>query len=231
MVNPLKAQSRVSGVHDIIRADVLKGLWRPGDKMQPVLLAKHYDTSTTVIREALTRLAGEEFVTIEPYRGFFVPRLSLEELKDITEVRSRHEALGIELAIERGDLTWESELMASHYQLSRTPRRVNDDPEHVSDEWIEAHRSFHAKLMEASGVPILRSLARQLSDATDLYRRWAAPSPAAVSRDVESEHREILEATIKRDAKLASSLLRAHYEKTLEVLVKSGLVDGVAHTA
>jgi DNA-binding GntR family transcriptional regulator len=222
------SRSRTTGVHERIRSDVLGGRWRPGEKLQPVTLSEFYETSTTVIREALTRLAGENFVVVEPNRGFFVPRLSLDELRDLTEVRCRNEGLAVELAIERGDLAWESELIAAHYQLSRTPRRGIDDPEHVADAWAEAHRAFHAKLIEACRVPLLLGLSRQLSDSIDLYRRWAAPSPAASSRDVEHEHEAILNATVIRDPSLAVRLLRQHYETTVDVVLRSGLVDGVS---
>jgi len=227
MLRQTKTQRRSATVHEHIRADVLGGRWAPGERLQPVALSKLYDTSTTVIREALTRLAGERFVFVEPNRGFFVPRLSLDQLRDITEVRCRNEGLALELAITRGDLTWESELIATHYQLSHTPRRGEDDPAHVAEAWSDAHRAFHAKLIEASNVPVLLSLARQLSDSTELFRRWAAPSPAAESRNVEQEHREILEATVARDAVRATALLRHHYEKTVEVVLRSGLVEGV----
>jgi DNA-binding GntR family transcriptional regulator len=223
----MKTRSRVLGVHERIRSDVLNGRWMPGEKLQPVTLADQYRTSTTVIREALTRLAGEKFVVVEPNRGFFVPRLSLSVLRDLTEVRCRTESLALELTIQRGDLAWESELIACHHQLSRTPRRGKDDPHHVFEAWAIAHRAFHAKLIEACNVPVLINLSRQLSDSTELYRRWAAPSPAAGVRDVEREHSDILEATLARDAALASQLLRKHYETTVDVVLNSGLVEGV----
>ncbi|CAN5230822.1 GntR family transcriptional regulator [soil metagenome] len=227
----VKAQERGTRIHDRIRLDILHGTWAPGQKLQPTTLSGIYDTSTTVVREALTRLAGENFLEVEPNRGFFVPLLSLNVLRDLTEVRCRTESLAAELAIERGDLDWESDLIAAHHQLSRTPRRGTDDPEHVADNWSEVHRNFHAKLIEACRVPVLIELSRRLSDSTELYRRWAAPSPAASSRDVEREHEELLAAALGRDAALTSALLRDHYEKTVQVVLESGLAEGVEGTA
>jgi DNA-binding GntR family transcriptional regulator len=221
-------RTRLKDVHESIRADILLGTWRPGKKIRPTELADRYATSTTVVREALTRLAGEDFVSVEHNRGFFVPHLSLDELRDLTEVRCRTEGMAIEFAIQRGDLAWESELIAAHYQLTKTPRRRFDDPLHVADAWADSHRAFHAKLIEASHVPVLMSLSRQLADATGMYRRWSASSTAASGRDVEREHREILDATIARDANRATMLLRHHFETTLEVVVRSGLVEGVS---
>ena len=214
-------------IHDVVRRDILDGQWMPGERLQPTSLAAKYRTSTTVVREALTRLAGENFVNVEPNRGFFVPTLSLDALKDITEVRCRMESLAIELAVERGDLVWESELMAAHHTLSRTPRRGADDPQHVAESWAEAHRAFHARLIDACRVPVLMELSRHLADSTELYRRWAAPSTAATTRDVEAEHDAILRAALERDAGKTSTLLREHYERTVQIVLDYGLVAGV----
>jgi DNA-binding GntR family transcriptional regulator len=210
-------------IHERIRHDILAGTWLPGDKLQPSLLAEQYETSTTVVREALTRLVGEKLVIVEQNRGFFVQRLSLHELTDLTEVRCMAEGLALTLAIERGSIEWESDVTAAHHRLIRTTRRDESDPHHISDEWARAHRDFHAKLIEACGVPVLLDLARQLSDSTELYRRWSAPSPSATSRDAEQEHLDIMNATLARDAALATRLLREHYERTLHVVLEFGL--------
>ncbi|MFB9070274.1 GntR family transcriptional regulator [Citricoccus parietis] len=211
--------------HEVIRAEIISGQWVPGERIQPAVLAERYGVSTTRIREALTRLAGEGFATMEPNKGFFAPVLSLEELRDQTELRCRAEELGIELALARGDLAWESQLTAIHHQLSRTPRRGPHDPLHVADDWEGVHQEFHRTLLEPCKVPALLELSRRLSDSTQLYRRWAAPTTAASERNVEAEHQAILDAALARDAKLAADLLRSHYERTMDVVLRSGLAE------
>ena len=216
-------------VIDAIRADVLSGVWPPGSRVPPGELAERYETSTTVIREALTRLAGENFLTIEPNRGFFVPALTDGGMRDITDTRCLIEGRALELAIERGGLDWEGELIAAHHLLARTPRRTEDDPSHTTDEWLTAHRAFHEKLIEACGVPALRDFARQLSNATELFRRWSAPDPNARARDVEKEHRDILEAVLARDAETAVELLKAHYQRTSDIVLHRAHLEDASH--
>ncbi|WP_191905732.1 GntR family transcriptional regulator [Microbacterium caowuchunii] len=210
-------------VRDQIRIGLLNGQWEPGTKIQPAALAADYGTSTTVVREALTRLTGEGLLFVEPNRGFFVQDLTRTQLRDLTELRCRVEELAVSLAIERGDLTWESELIASHHTLAHTERRDPADPQHVSPAWAEAHRHFHAVLLEPCGLPLMLNLSGQLADATELYRQWAAPTSAASNRNVEKEHQDILDAAVARDAERAAALLRLHYEKTLEVITSSGV--------
>lgn len=212
---------------DLVRRDILAAQWVPGGKLQPATLAARYQTSTTVIREALTGLAGDDLVVIKPNRGFFVRDLNLVELTDITELRCTAEALAVKLSIERGDLSWESGLIAAHHELARTPRRTSEDPDHINEDWAVAHRAFHAKLLQACACPPMTRLASNLADHTELYRRWAAPSVAASVRDVEKEHRDILEAALSRDSALTATLLRAHYEATVKVVLESGLVKGI----
>jgi DNA-binding GntR family transcriptional regulator len=216
-------------VRERLRHDILAGQWVPGEKLQLVALSSHYGTSSTVVREALTRLTGERLVELKPNRGFFVPRLSLEELRDFNELRCLSEEFGIKLAIERGDLQWESEVFAAHHTLERTPRR--DDEGTLNAQWVAAHAAFHAKLLSSCGLPVLIDLASTLSDETSLYRRWAGPSITTADRDIDQEHRDILQAVIDRDADRAGALLRAHYTKTMELILESGLLPEATSAA
>ena len=86
---------------------------------------------------------------------------------------------------------------------------------------------LHAALLQACACPHMTRLAANLADHTELYRCWAAPSPAAAVRDVEKEHRDILEAALARDADRTASVLRAHYQATVNVVLESGLVQGI----
>lgn len=207
-----------------IRQTILEGHWAPGDRLQPTVLAEKFGTSTTVIRESLTRLAGEHLVVIKTNRGFFVPELDLQELDDITELRCVTEALAATLAVERGDVGWESELIAAHHKLSRTPRRLPDDPTTLNPQWSAAHREFHQTLLAPCNCEPMTQLSANLANFTELYRRWAAPSPAATRRNVEKEHQQILDAALARDADKLTDLLRQHYEQTVQVVMDSGLI-------
>ncbi|KWR70205.1 hypothetical protein RN04_15325 [Arthrobacter sp. W1] len=214
-----------ASVHSLegIRRTILDGFWSPGDRLQPTALAMQFETSTTVIRESLTRLAGENLVVIRPNRGFFVPDLDLRELADITELRCSTEALAARLAVERGDVAWESKVIAAHHKLSRTPRRLPEEPGTLNPAWSEAHREFHHALLVPCDCQPMLKLSADLANFTELYRRWAAPSKAAGKRNVEKEHQEILDAAMARDADLLGELLGNHYRSTVQVVIDAGL--------
>lgn len=228
MSKSIESETLSTQIRDSLRDDILAGRWAPGDKLQLVALTKHYQTSSTVIREALTRLVGDRLVILKPNRGFFVPTLSLAELKDINELRCVSEEFGIGLAVQRGNLAWESELIAAHHTLERTPYRDESENAELTEAWNHAHQAFHAKLLEACGVPVLIDLASTLSDLSQLYGRWAGHATRFTGRDVAQEHREILAAALDRDAELASRLIRNHYETTLNAILESGIDEATA---
>jgi DNA-binding GntR family transcriptional regulator len=217
-------------LRDALRSDILAGRWAPGAKLQLTALSEHYQTSSTVVREALTRLVGERLVQLRPNRGFFVPPISLAELEDITELRCVNEEFAVKLAIERGGLQWESELMAAHHTLERTPRRSEENPDQHTEEWNIAHQAFHAKLVEACGIPVLIELTCTLSDISQLYGRWAGSATRDAKRDIDQEHRDILAAALRRDAAETGALLRRHYETTMAAVREAGEV-GLEATA
>lgn len=202
---------------------ILRGEWHPGERLAPATLAKKFESSTTVVREALAQLAGGPLVTFVHNRGFFVSNLSLDELRDTTTLRSAVEEIGLRMSMERGGLQWESEVVAAHHRLAHTPRRTPEDPRHTAEAWSTAHKEFHASLLKGSGFTALSKIAAQLADSTELYRCWAA-AVITTPRDVEGEHAAIVDAISNKDADLAVKLLKEHYERTLDEILVAGLV-------
>ncbi len=87
---PLRSIARPGSLADRVHADVSARLQRgdisPGDRLVDTQLAAEYGTSRMPVREALLRLVTEGFLT-GTTRGFIVPRLSLENIRDVFEVR------------------------------------------------------------------------------------------------------------------------------------------------
>lgn len=55
----------------------------PDTKLGEALLAEHFGVSRTIIRQVLQRLAGDGLVRLEPNRGAFVARITLDEAQQI----------------------------------------------------------------------------------------------------------------------------------------------------
>lgn len=210
-------------MYAVIRDAILLGEMRPGSRLQTAALAEKYHASTTVVREALTRLSTERLVRNIPQRGFFVQTLSNKEIEDLGRVRTHNDTFGLRLAIERGDLEWEDLVITTHHRLSRVPRRDPQLPAVTRLEWTDAHRAFHLALLSACHIEIVQQVAAIAFDSTELYRRWAAPSFEPAHSDIDHEHEQIMRATLDRDADRAVEHLSNHYKHSHAIMLQLGV--------
>jgi DNA-binding GntR family transcriptional regulator len=80
-----------------IKKDILQKLLRPGERLVVGELAKKYDVSPMPIREALIRLAQEEFVEIIPHVGAKVISYNEDKLVEIHQIRIELESFATRL--------------------------------------------------------------------------------------------------------------------------------------
>jgi DNA-binding GntR family transcriptional regulator len=216
---PTAARSLTERVYECLRADILAGRFSPGQRLRPTDLAALNAVSLNVVREALNRLAGQRLVQASPQQGFSVVQVSAFDLYDLTDVRVLVETAALCRSIEHGDLGWESTLVAAHHRLANTPM-TDEDPDQLSDDWMRAHNAFHAATMCACGSPRLIEMAATLGESAAMYRYYSQRYDHG-RRDVAGEHRAIFEATIARDADLASRLHAEHIQRTAEIVTRA----------
>lgn len=202
-----------------VRSDILAGHLRPGARLRPAELAQEHSVSLSVVREALARLAEQELVDWVPHTGFRVAPLSVEDLKDLTDVRLDIEVLAIRYAVQRGDVTWEGRVLAAHHVLERTPQFDPDDPDRFTEEWVEAHATFHNTVLSGCESRRLIDIAAGLRDGAELYRRWSHALTQDYDRDIPAEHRSVLNAVLERDEAAAVQALHEHIRHTTDVLL------------
>ena len=94
-------------VYAQLRADILSGRMRPGEKIRAAAVRKRFNTASSPVREALNRLLAEGFVALEEQKGFRVAPVSAEELKELVKTRCWIDGLAIRESIEQFDLAWE----------------------------------------------------------------------------------------------------------------------------
>ena len=215
------AGSRTEKAYQRLRQEILQGALNPSERLRVADLEERFTLGLTPIREALTRLASEGLVSMESRRGARVLETSQEELADLMRTRREIERLCLTQAIERGDAAWEAEILAALHVLTRTPLPDFQDPAAMASQWEAQHRRFHAALVSACGSTWLLRFWNQLVDHSQRYRKIRLKGPL-VARDVHAEHQAIVDAVLKRDAKLAVALMDSHLGET-EQAVKAGL--------
>ena len=211
--------TRAARLYAELRADILAGRQRPGARLPFADLSARYEASMGVVREALTRLTGEGLVESEPQFGFRVVDLSAPDLQHLTEARRAIETLVLRQAVEHGSVAWESEVLAAHHRLERTPQTAPDDPGRLNDDWAAVHAAFHRLLLSGCPNPRLLAVAESLRDSAELYRRWSVPLDHS-HRDIPGEHRAMLDAVLAHDADTAAAALEAHIQRTTDILLE-----------
>jgi FCD domain len=151
-----------------------------------------------LFENALTRLGEQGLAVACPQRGFRVRPLSVADIAGLTESRVEIESVALRLAIERGDVQWETGVVAAYHLLERTPV-VNDSP--LVDEWWAArHSDFHRALIAGCSNRRLQAVVEGLRDSAELYRRWYWALAGDHHRDLTAEQRELKGLSLARNA-------------------------------
>jgi len=204
-----------SSVYEQLRADLLAGIFKPGERLGADALRQRFATGASPIREALNRLLAEGFVAQEEQKGFRVAPVSEAELRELVQTRCWIDGAAIAEAISRNDSEWEEALVLALHRLSRL-KRVPDDGDARNVEWEKLHRAFHRALVAGCGSRWMVRISEQLFDAAERYRLLAAND--VPERNEFDEHRAIVDACLQHRVQDIHALLRQHYERTFDAI-------------
>ena len=197
-----------------IRQDILWVRFAPGSPLRSDELRARYGVGISPLREALTRLASERLVTSVGQRGFRVAPLTAYDVEDTMATRILIESEALSRSIRRGDMAWETALVAASHALSRYPTPKEPGP--ATENWALFHRQFHMALLAACGSQWLIELAELLFDQAERQRilRTKFGPQKILKRDTAREHKQIFDAALARDGKGAVRALERHYQVT-----------------
>lgn len=209
-----------------LRRDIISNQLPAGERLTFEKLSRRYDVGSSPLREALFQVMGEGFVRTEEHRGFIVAPIIVGEMLDISSLRANLEAQALRLSIERGDIEWETRVLAANHRLKKALPRLHSadaaDRAQAENEWEQRHRDVHYALCSACGSPWLLHFIDTLFDHLERYRRhfWQYSDRASGADD---QHERISNAALARDSALAVSLLEAHFrtQAELSLLAKS----------
>jgi DNA-binding GntR family transcriptional regulator len=175
-----------------------------------------FSVSQSVVREAPTRWAEQGLAGATPRRGCRVRKLSVKDIVGLTEARVEIEPVALRLAIERGDVLWETEIVAAHQLLERTP--LVDDNGKYREEWGVRHRNFHQALTAGCNNARLQEVVLRLRDSAELYRRWFWALATDRRGNLAAEHRQLMDLTLARSADAATEALADHIKRAPDQL-------------
>lgn len=186
-----------------LRRWLLSGRLSPGDQIVQEALADDLGLSIVPVREALKTLESEGQVIYRPHRGFFVTELSLEELLEICDIRSRLEGMAVERGLEH---VTDEDLRAMKEVLEQMAAAAE---EASVVELTRLDREFHFTVYRRAGMPRLLRLISLLWDQSDPYRAMFF-SDERHRRTDHDHHEQILAATASGDVQTLVRLLDEH---------------------
>ncbi|MFM0043045.1 MULTISPECIES: GntR family transcriptional regulator [Paraburkholderia] len=225
--------SLTQATYERLRDEVLSCRLTPGERINAKELADLLEVNVGAVREALSRLTSEDLVVAEPQKGFRVAPISAEDLRDLTAVRIEIESMCLQRAISRGDVTWEAAILSAYHRLSKA-HQVSAADSLPNDErnWGYLHSEFHESLVAACDSRWLLRLRAMLFRQNARYRNLSV-SLTASDRDLDAEHKALMEAMLARDAGKAVKLMTTHIELTTDAVLRhverSGLFEGQAN--
>jgi DNA-binding GntR family transcriptional regulator len=188
-------------VCDRIRATILKGDLRPGDKLVEQDLALQYKVSRTPVREAIRQLEVERLVSRTRFVGVTVTQLRPSEIIELLDIREVLEGLVARLAARHAQPQDVRQLKATLKQMVTAAKA--GDVVHYLDNALD----FRRMLTECCRSDTLIHHVMGIENRLRLMGNRTAVIPGRMNAAID-EHEKLFKAIEKGDAALAEQLNR-----------------------
>ncbi|MEP3274828.1 MAG: GntR family transcriptional regulator [Stappiaceae bacterium] len=190
-----------------LRREIIAGSMEPGVRLGQEQLAHRFGVSRMPVREALKLLVADGLVAFDPNKGARVTQISLEDLREIYEMRMAAESLALKIAIPE----------LSNSQIDKAEALQDQLESATFGDFGGLNSRFHRTLYEPCDRPRLLAHIDSLSSAAD---RYLCTAVAQANHAVQShkEHRSLLVACRNRDEETAIACLTDHIIRGGETL-------------
>jgi GntR family transcriptional regulator, gluconate operon transcriptional repressor len=205
-LEPLSSPTLAEQTVELIRGRILSGEFVSGERLVETRLAADLGISRGPIREALKQLAAEGLVREEPRRGTFVAAPTVDDVRDLYDLRVAVEARAARLIIERGDAADIETLRGALDELHEAVR-ASDLPL-----LARADYGFHEAICRVSGNGRLLDVFVRNASVMRLLVHMEEARYYMSFEDVEAQHAELLASIEARDAARTDALVVEHLE-------------------
>jgi DNA-binding GntR family transcriptional regulator len=199
---------------------LMSGALAPGDRLSLRATAESLGVSMMPVREAVSRLAAEKALIVEPKRAVAVPVMSAAQFRDLTRTRIAVEGAAAAMAAESADPRAIRELAASEAAFRAATRARAPDTIAA----VGLNQAFHFALYRASASSEMLSIVERL---------WLRAGPV-INLDLRGNtgrlrfggaarhHAAILAAVRERDASAARAALAADIKGAADYILSQG---------
>lgn len=193
-------------VFNTLREKILKGVYKPGERLMEIHLADQLGVSRTPIREAIRMLELEGLVKMVPRKGAQVAKISKEDLQDVLEVRKALDTLSVKLACER--ITEDEIKLLNNAERDFEKALASKDVRDIA----EADVAFHDVIHSATKNGRLKSMISNLAERIYRYRFEYIKQQSDGGKTLMLEHREIMRCIESRDVESAVKATEIHID-------------------
>lgn len=196
-----KSDTIAAQISKTLASRIIAGEIEAGSRLRQDHIAAEFGASHVPVREAFRRLEAQGLVVSEPRKGVRVAGFSLEEVREVAEMRAALEGLALRNALPH--------MTKSILDRAEEANRASDHARDVQS-WEEANRRFHRIILTPCGMPRLLKAIDDLHTASArfLFSGWRAEWEAPTDRD----HRAILDALRTGQGEMAASVLARHVQ-------------------
>src|SRR5882724_10163990 len=197
-----KKSTRVDFACQALRQAIIEQALPPGTKLPEDELGARFGMSRTLVRAALAHLQSEGLVDAPARRTATTAKPTLDDAKDVFEVRRTLEREVVRLVVERWRPEFGAEL-EGHVRAEEAARKAGEA--RVS---IRLAGEFHTRLGEMAGNALLRRyLGEVVSRCSLILALYGRPHSADCAVN---EHREIIAALRAGDLEAAVAVMDRH---------------------
>jgi DNA-binding GntR family transcriptional regulator len=191
-------------VYENLKTGILTGKLRAGEIYSELELAREFGVSRTPVREALLKLAAENFIVFHSRKGMSINYFTRKDIEDLFELRQAVEESIINKLVE--NLT-KSQIQTAKDIIAQQEECVKS---HYDENlFLEIDRKFHLFLIETSGNRIMAQTYNNIRDYVTLTARKALLKKGRV-HGVIREHKAIVEALSKKNVEAMKEAIRKH---------------------
>ena len=194
--------------YEVIRESILKGIFAPGERLRQDQLAGAIGVSRIPVRSALLQLESEGLITFHPYRGAVVNKLSVDEMREIYELRSVLETH----ALRKAMVAMTPERLEHLDELARELNEIAD-----GEEFLARRMDFFRELYDGAHQPRAIGMIERLRAEAGRY--WLERRVEYVRRPGQRDHMQVLEFIKGGDTEGAVRWLEQHLETVCDELV------------
>ena len=211
-IRSLKRENLSNQVFEQIKEMIVRGEITAGKRMIESEIAESMGISRTPVREAVHKLEAEGLLNPLPKGGYVVRGLDISDIEETFEIRSILESFASYLAAHRHS---NKEIVPLEEKMEEFQRYLD---KHDLKELARINTEFHELLYTLSRSPRLVKMIHNLRDEIYFLRKIILRS-VDMARLSNKDHREIIKAIKKREAKKVERLVRDHILRGKEFVI------------